>query len=345
MDRKKISIVSPCYNEEANVEQLYLQVKEVFETSLPQYDYEHIFIDNCSKDRTASIIKGIIAQDPRIKLIVNARNFGHIRSPHHALLQASGDAIMLMASDLQDPPTLIPEFVKKWEAGYKVVLGVKTESEESALMFAIRKFYYNFIGKVSEIELTKNCTGFGLFDKQVVEIIRQIDDPYPYFRGMVSDIGFESFKITYKQPKRRRGITKNNFYTLYDMAMLGITNHSKVPLRIATLLGFAMSGVSLIFAVGFFIAKLLFWSQFSLGTAPILIGLFFFSSVQLFFIGIIGEYIGAIHTQVQKRPLVIENERIGFESNALNSGRSQSASQAQSSPDPQSFQSRDANPV
>lgn len=309
---KFISIVTPCYNEEANVEELYLQVKGIFD-SMNGFVYEHIFIDNASKDSTLQILKKLAAHDENVKVIANARNFGHIRSPYHALLQARGDAVILLVADLQDPPAMILDFIKKWEEGYKVVLGVKTQSEESSLMFAIRKMYYNFINRVSEIELTKNNTGFGLYDKRVIEILRGIDDPYPYFRGLISDIGFESYKIEYLQPARKRGITKNNFYTLYDIAMLGITNHSKIPLRMAAMLGFLMSALSLGVAVIYFIAKLIFWNYFSMGTAPLIIGLFLFSSVQLFFIGIIGEYIGSIHTQVLKRPHVIEKERINFE--------------------------------
>ncbi|WP_261302637.1 glycosyltransferase [Paenibacillus andongensis] len=308
---KLLSIVTPCYNEEANVEELYRQVKEIC-SCLMGYTYEHIFIDNASKDETVSILKTLASQDPNVKVIVNSRNFGHIRSPYHALLQARGDAVILMVADLQDPPTMIRDFVQKWEEGYKVVLGVKNESEESRLMFAIRKLYYNFINKVSEIELTKNNTGFGLYDQQVIKVLRQIDDPYPYFRGLISDIGFESYKISYIQPSRKRGITKNNFYTLYDIAMLGITNHSKIPLRLAAMLGFAMSAVSFTVAIVYLLAKLMFWNYFVVGIAPLVIGLFFFSSVQLFFIGIIGEYIGSIHTQVMKRPLVIEKERVNF---------------------------------
>ncbi|MGO4345176.1 glycosyltransferase family 2 protein [Paenibacillus sp. MCAF9] len=309
---KFISIVTPCYNEEANVEEVYAQVKSVFDT-LSGYVYEHIFIDNASKDNTLKILKQMAQQDSNVKVIANARNFGHIRSPYHALLQSRGDASILLVADLQDPPTMIKDFIQKWEEGYKVVLGVKAQSEESALMFAIRKMYYNFINRVSEIELTKNNTGFGLYDAKVIEILRGIDDPYPYFRGLISDIGFESYKIEYIQPSRKRGVTANNFYTLYDMAMLGITNHSKIPLRMAAMVGFLMSAFSFIVAIIYFLAKLLFWNSFSVGTAPLVIGLFLFSSVQLFFIGIIGEYIGSIHTQVLKRPHVIEKERINFD--------------------------------
>lgn len=308
---KSISIVTACFNEEENVEPLYEKVKEVM-AELPDYRYEHIFIDNASQDQTVSILKRIAARDKNIKVIVNARNFGHIRSPYHALLQATGDLVMSIVADFQDPPELIPEFVKKWEEGYKIVIGVKTNSEESPVFFAVRKMYYSFVGRLSEIELVKNFTGFGLYDQQVIGVLREINDPYPYFRGLICDIGFERAVIEYLQPNRKRGFTKNNFYTLYDMAMLGITNHSKVPLRLATTLGFILAIFSLLVAVGYFIYKLVHWNNFNLGMAPIVIGLFFFSSVQLFFSGILGEYIGAIHTQVLKRPLVVEKERINF---------------------------------
>ena len=310
--KKLISVMMPCYNEAENVEQAYGEVRRIFE-NLPQYDYEHIFIDNASTDQTVDILKRLAAEDQRLKIIVNTRNFGHIRSPYHGILQAGGAAVICLASDLQEPPSLIPEFLKWWEQGFKMVRGVKSQSEESALMFTIRKMYYNFINRVSDIKLLKNSTGFGLYDRCVIEELRKIDDPYPYFRGLVSDIGFPSHEIEYTQPLRKRGISKNNFYTLYDIAMLGITNHSKVPLRLATMLGFAMAIASFLIAMGYLVAKLIFWDQFSLGTAPLIIGLFFLGSVQLFFIGIIGEYIGAIYTQVQKRPLVVEKERINFD--------------------------------
>jgi glycosyltransferase involved in cell wall biosynthesis len=252
------------------------------------------------------------ARDSKTKVILNTRNFGHIRSPYHGLLQGGGDAVIIMASDLQDPPEMIPAFIRKWEEGFKVVMGVKTKSEESAAMFAIRKLYYGLSGRLSDIKLITNFTGFGLFDRVVVAQLKHIDDPYPYFRGLIADLGYEAAELAFTQPRRKRGITKNNFYTLYDMAMLGVTNHSKVPLRLATMVGFLLSAVSLLIAVGYTLAKLFFWSQFALGTAPILIGFFFFMSVQLFFIGMIGEYVGAIHTQVLKRPHVIEKERLNF---------------------------------
>ncbi len=275
--------------------------------------YEHIFIDNASTDRTVEILKEIVAHDNRVKIIVNTRNFGHIRSHCHGLVQARGDAVISIVADLQDPPEMIADFIRKWENGYKIVIGVKEKSEESPFFFAVRKSYYNLIGKLSEISLIKNFTGFGLYDQKVIEIMRQIDDPYPYFRGLICDIGFERAEIPYIQPVRRRGFTKNNFYTLYDIAMLGITNHSKVPLRLATMTGFAVAFFSLLVAFGYFLVKLFFWNIFTLGFAPLVIGLFFFGSVQLFFIGIIGEYIGSIHTQVLKRPLVVEKERVNFD--------------------------------
>lgn len=309
---KKISIVTPCFNEEKNVEELYRGVKEIFR-QLPDYHYEHIFIDNCSTDQTVALLKEIAAQDPQVKIIINARNFGHIRSPFYGLLQATGDAVILMAADFQDPLELIPRFIEKWESGFPIVIGTKVQSHESAIMFAIRKFYYHLVARIANVRLIKNFTGFGLYDQSIIKILRQIDDPYPYFRGLISDIGFEIAEIPFVQPVRKRGITKNNFYTLYDIAMLGITSHSKVPIRLATMAGFALSAVSFFMALLFFVLKLLFWNSFSLGMAPILIGLFFFSSIQLFFIGLLGEYITSIHTLVQKRPLVIEKGRVNFE--------------------------------
>jgi glycosyltransferase involved in cell wall biosynthesis len=311
MNRKLISVVTPCYNEEGNVEELHRQIAAVFET-LPQYDWEHLYIDNASTDRTPQILRKLAASDPRVKVILNMRNFGHIRSPFYALLQARGDAIISMVSDLQDPPELISAFVQKWEEGYKVTLGQKITSDESPVFFAVRTAYYKLVRKLADIELIEHVTGFGMFDREVIEQFRKIDDPYPYGRGLISDLGYDVARIQYHQPARKSGITSNNFYTLYDMAMLGITNHSKVPLRLATLLGFAMSLLSLLAALGYLVYKLLFWDKFPVGQAPEVIGLFLFSSVQLFFTGVLGEYIGAIHTQVQHRPLVIEKERINF---------------------------------
>jgi glycosyltransferase involved in cell wall biosynthesis len=310
--KKLISIVTPCYNESENVDELVRRIRAVMD-GFPQYDYEHLLIDNASKDDTVEKIKRIAAEDQHIRLIANCRNFGHIRSPVHAIFQARGDAVISMASDLQDPPEMISEFLKQWEAGFKVVIGVKPKSRETPLMFLLRRSYYRLIGKMSDVPLIENFTGFGLYDREVIATIRSLDDPYPYFRGLIAELGYSRAEIPFEQPRRMRGVTKNNFYTLYDLAMLGITSHSKLPLRLATMSGFILSFISLLIAIGYGLAKLLFWNSFSLGMAPLVVGLFFFGSVQLFFIGLLGEYIGAIHTQVMKRPLVIEKERINFD--------------------------------
>ncbi|HNW90447.1 MAG TPA: glycosyltransferase family 2 protein [Bacteroidales bacterium] len=309
---KKISVLTPCFNEEENVEILCNEVKKVFD-GLPGYEYEHVFIDNNSQDKTVEILKEIAAQDKHVRIIVNVRNFGHIRSPYYGLLQVTGDCVIVMAADMQDPPEVIPALVEKWEQGYKIVTAVKKKSRENPVMFLLRKVYYNMLEKFSEGEQIKNFTGFGLYDRSFIEVIRRIDDPYPYFRGLISEVGFQISSVEYVQPKRLHGKTKNNFYTLYDIGMLGFVNHSKLPLRLASFIGFTVAIFSLLIAIGYLIYKLIYWNEFKLGTAPLVIGLFFFSSVQLFFIGIIGEYIGAIHTQVRKRPLVIEKERINFD--------------------------------
>jgi glycosyltransferase involved in cell wall biosynthesis len=307
-----ISIITPCYNEEGNAVELYRQVKAAFK-SIPGYTYEHIFIDNASSDGTVRELKEIAAKDRNLKIIVNTRNFGHIRSPHHALFQTRGKAVIAIASDLQDPPNLIPEFIRKWEEGFKIVMGVKPESDENWLIFRLRKAYYDLLGRIANIKLVKNFTGFGLYDREVIETLRKINDPYPYFRGLVADLGYEAATIEFRQPKRRRGVTHNNFFTLYDMAMLGITSYSRLPLRLATMLGFTMALASFLVALGYLVMKLVFWSRFTFGLAPLLIGIFFLGSVQLLFIGVIGEYIGSIYTQVQHRPLVIERERVNFD--------------------------------
>lgn len=310
-NKKLISVVTPCYNEEENVEELYVQVKAVF-AELPQYRYEHIFIDNASIDSTVAVLKKLAAADYNVKIIVNIKNFGHIRSPYYGLQQAHGDAVVLMASDLQDPPVMIKEFLQKWEEGKAIVVGVKNQSEENPLMFAVRKVYYNLIKKLSDIEQIKNFTGFGLYDQKFIAVLRTLKDPYPYFRGLITEVGFNRAEVSYVQPARKKGKTSNNFYSLYDLAMLGFVNHSKIPLRLASFIGFGMSVISFVVGVVYLVYKLLFWDRFEAGLAPLTIGIFLFSSIQLFFIGILGEYIGAIYTQVRERPLVIEKERINF---------------------------------
>jgi len=307
-----LSIVTPCYNEEANVGDLYGQVRAVLE-SLPGYTYEHIFIDNASTDATVARLRELVAQDSRVRIIVNARNFGHIRSPYYALLQGLGDAVILLAADLQDPPPVIAEFVRKWEEGFKIVAGVKTRSEEARLMYAIRSLYYRMVSALSGMNLLMHFTGFGLYDKRVIEVLRSIEDPYPYLRGLVSEIGFDVATVPFTQPRRKRGKTSNNFYSLYDMAMLGITSHSKVPLRVASMGGFLASALSAFVGFCYFVGKLLFWNKFELGLAPAVVGLFLMSSALLFFIGILGEYISVIHTHVRRLPLVVERERVNFE--------------------------------
>jgi len=309
--KKMISIVTPCFNEEENVEDLYEAIKNIM-AGYPNYEYEHIYIDNASTDKTQQILRALAAADFRVKVILNARNFGHIRSPFHGLLQAKGDAVIYMASDFQDPPELIPKLIEKWEQGSKTVVGVKNQSEETPLFFFVRRCYYRLVHSLADIDVIENFTGFGLYDKVVVDFCRTVKDPYPYFRGLISEIGFEIARVEFIQPTRKRGITKNNFYTLYDMAMLGFTSHTKVPLRLATMLGFAVSFVSFLLGLVYLVYKLLFWNHFSVGIAPLVIGLFFFGSIQLFFIGILGEYIGSIHTRVLNRPLVVEDERINF---------------------------------
>lgn len=311
---KKISIVSSCYNEEENIQILYERVKAQMEKYEGKYEWEQILVDNGSTDNSESLMRTLAQNDKRLKIIINSRNFGHIRSPYWAIINATGDAIIYMASDLQDPPELIPEFIEKWEQGYKMALAQKTGSKESPLMFCVRKMFYFFMKKIAddETEQLKQCTGFGLYDKEIIDIIRKIDDPYPYMRGLICDIGFEKALIPFTQPKREHGKTHNNFYTMYDNAMIGVVKHSKMPLRMAAFTGFIIGTLSLLAAAFYLIYKLMFWNTFDAGQAPLVIGLFFFSAVQLFFIGIVGEYVGAIYTRVNKRPVVVEKERINF---------------------------------
>ena len=308
---KKISVVSACYNEEDNVGELYNRLKNIL-NNLEDYAHEIIFIDNDSSDRTVEILKQFSSNDNKLKIIVNARNFGHLRSPHHALLEATGDAVIYIAADLQDPPELIEDFIRKWEEGFKIVAGVKTKSKESKLIFATRRFFYRMLNRLSENKQIENFTGFGLYDRKIIDIIRNIEDPYPYFRGIVSEVGYDVTIIEYIQQKRVKGISKNNLYTLFDLAMLGIINNSKVPLRMAIFVGMVSSLICFFVGLTYLVYKILFWNNFQPGVAPLVIGVFFFFSIQLIFIGILGEYIGAIYTQVRKRPLVVEKERINF---------------------------------
>ncbi len=311
-ERPLLSIVTPCFNEEDNVDELYRRIKAAI-AGLTKYEFELIFIDNHSQDGTVAKLKSLAASDPAVKIIVNARNFGHIRSPYYGILQSRGLATTYLASDLQDPPELIPEFIQYWEEGYKLVMATKPVSKGVAWVHALRKAYYLFLDGISDISVVSDSTGFGLYDRQVLDYLREIDDPYPFLRGLICELGYEIKTIPFAQPRRLRGISKNNLYTLYDIAMLGIVSHSKVPIRIAAFSGFAIGTLSVLAAFVFLILKLLFWNSFPLGIAPVVIGLFFLFGIQLMFIGILGEYIGSIHTYVQRRPVVVEKERINFE--------------------------------
>lgn len=309
---KKISVLTPCYNEEENVRDIYSGVKEQFETLKDKYQYEHIFIDNASTDATVSILREIAGNDKNVKVIVNARNAGFVRSTFYGLLQAFGDAVVFIEADLQTPPATILEFIKKWEEGAKVVVGVKKASHENFIMFRIRKFFYALISKMSDTPLISNFLGVGLYDQSFIELLRKIDDPYPYFRGLVAELGSDIEKVYYVQDVRKKGKTSFSFYKLYDLAMLGFVNYTKLPLRLASFAGFVIAFVCFIIMGYTLVMKLLYWDSYALGQAAISIGLFFFGGVQLIFLGLIGEYISAIYVHIRKRPLVIERERINF---------------------------------
>lgn len=317
---KKISIVVPCFNEEENVFPLSEAMLAMFQNDLSGYDYEIIFIDNDSQDRTREILREMCRKNPKIKAIFNAKNFGQFNSPYYGLLQMTGDCGILVAADFQDPIEMIPKFVKEWENGYKIVCGIKTSSKESKIMYFLRSCYYKMIKKLSQVEQIEHFTGFGLYDKKFIEVLKQLDDPTPFLRGIVAELGFRRKDVEYTQPKRRAGKTSNNLYRLYDAAMLSITSYTKVGLRLATFVGFFCAAISIAIAVLYLVMKLLYWERFTAGMAPILIGMFLLGSVQLFFIGMLGEYILTINSRVMKRPLVVEEERINFEENKNSAG-------------------------
>ena len=313
IERKLISITGGCYNEVGNLEELYHRCIKVVE-QFPQYDFEFIFSDNCSSDGTRELIRKLAAEDCRVKAIFNSNNFGHIRSPHYGMLQAKGDAVINLCTDLQDPPELIADMLLEWEKGSKVVIAVRKKSQNNVVMEAVRQGYYSLLEKVSgEKQVIRGFTGFGLYDRQFMDALKKYHDPYPYFRGLVSEIGFKRTEVPFVQEKRKHGKTKNNFFTLYDMAMTGFVNHTKLPLRLAVFSGFFIAFLSMLAALGYLIYKCCNWNSFQVGMAPLVIGLFFLSAIQLIFIGILGEYIGAIYTQVKNKPLVIEEERINFD--------------------------------
>lgn len=313
MANRKISVVSSCYNEGGNLLEFYRRLVTTM-SQFPKYSYEIIIADNCSTDDSRSILKDIAEKDKTFKVIFNSNNVGPNRSSYNALLHASGDAVVPMSSDLQDPPELISEFISKWEEGYLVVVAIKSQSNENPLMLLFRRCYYHFLAKISDYDhIIKNFTGFGLYDRKFIDALKKFHVPYPYLRGLVSEIGFRRTEVEFIQPVRKQGRSKSNWFFLYDTAMTGFVNHSKLPLRLATFSGFCLAGMSLLVALIYLVYKIMFWDTFSLGMAPLVTGLFFFSAVQLIFIGIVGEYVGAILTQVKGHPLAIEDEKINFD--------------------------------
>jgi dolichol-phosphate mannosyltransferase len=311
MSKKLITIVTPTYNEIENIDNLLQRIWAATD-GLSNYDFEILVIDNCSIDGTQERLRQLAQKDQRVKVIFNVRNFGHIRSPYYGILQSQGDATIYLASDLQDPPEMIPDILREWESGYKLVMAVKPVSKSRPMMHFLRRYYYRFIDQITDIDIIKDSTGFGLYDRAIINRLREIADPYPFLRGLICELGYEVKTIPFIQPRRLGGITKNNFYTLFDIAMLGIVSHSKLPIRIASFVGILLGVFSVLIAFVFLILKLLFWELFPIGSAPIVIGLFFLFGVQLLFIGVLGEYIASIHGYVQNRPIVVERERINF---------------------------------
>ena len=309
---KTISVLIPCYNEEENVEPIARAVTGILSKELPQYDYELVFIDNDSQDNTRRILRRLCGENPRIKAIFNARNFGQFNSPYHGLLQVTGDCVIAMVADFQDPVELIPQYVKAWEEGYKIVIGIKTSSKENPVMYWLRSCYYKTIRKLSDVEQIEHFTGSGLYDRECIEVLRKLDDPTPFLRGIVAELGYKRKEIPYEQPKRRAGKTHNNFYRLYDAAMLSVTSYTKAGLRLATFVGAISCGLSLAVAFAYLVMKLIWWDRFPAGMVPMLLGVLFLGSVQIFFIGMVGEYVLSINQRLMKRPLVIEEERLNF---------------------------------
>ena len=308
---KKISIVVPCYNEEENVEPISEAIIQQIE-KLQNYTYELVLIDNCSTDKTKEKIIQLCEKNKNIKAIFNAKNFGQFNSPYYAMLQTTGDCTILIAADFQDPVEMIPQFIQEWEAGYKIVIGIKKKSQENKLIYFLRSIYYKLIKKLSDTDQIEHFTGFGLYDKDFIQVLKKLEDPTPFLRGIVAELGYQRKEIPYEQPKRRAGKTHNTFYRLYDAAMLSFTSYTKIGLRLATFLGILIGVLSFIIGLVYLILKLIYWDRFAAGMVPLLIGIFFLGAVQLFFIGLLGEYILAINTRVMKRPLVIEEKRINF---------------------------------
>ena len=311
-NKKLISFVIPCFNEEGNVENISNAIIKLFDEELCKYNYEILFIDNDSKDNTRNIIRELCKNNHNIKAIFNVKNFGQFNSPYYGILNATGDAIVSIACDFQEPVELIPEFVKAWEQGYKIAIGVRKKSTDNILLRIFKNMYYQLIKKFSNVEQIKMFTGFGLYDREFIDILRKLDDPTPFFRGLVAELGYKIKQIPFNQGKRTQGKSSNNFYTLYDAAMLSFTSYTKIGLRLATFLGAIAFTISLIIAIVYLILKLLYWERYPAGMIPILLGMLFLGSVQILFIGLIGEYVLAINQRSMKRPLVVEEERINF---------------------------------
>lgn len=309
---KKISIIVPTYNEELNVQSLAEAIINEIVYNCPVYDYELVFIDNHSEDSTRAIIKKLCKENNKIKAIFNAKNFGQFNSPYYGMLQTTGDCTILICADFQDPVDMIHKFVQEWENGYKIVIGKKTASKEKRIMYHLRSVYYRLIKKFSDVEQIEHFTGFGLYDKDFIQVLRDLKDPTPFLRGIVAELGYKRLEIPYEQQKRRAGKTSNNLYKLYDAAMLSFTSYTKIGLRMATFMGFGLAAVSFFIALVYLVLKLIYWDRFIAGTTPILIGIFLLGSIQLIFIGLIGEYILSMNQRIMKRPLVIEEERINF---------------------------------
>lgn len=312
---KKVSILIPCFNEEENVGPMSEAIVELFTKKLPQYDYELLFIDNDSKDNTRPILREICANNKKIRAIFNAKNFGQFNSPYYGILQTTGDCVISMVCDFQDPIDLIPKYLEEWENGYKIVIGIKTSSKENPIVYHLRSLYYKIIKKFSDVEQIEHFTGSGLYDREFVEVLRDLKDPTPFLRGIVAELGYKRKEIPYEQPERRAGKTHNNWYSLYDAAMLSFTSYTKIGLRLATFLGMAIGFCSVVIAIVYLVLKIVFWDRFIAGTAPLMIGMFFLGAIQLFFLGFLGEYILSMNQRIMNRPLVIEEERINFDEN------------------------------
>ncbi len=312
MSKKTISVMIPCYNEEENARPIYEAVRDEILKNLPEYNYEILFIDNKSKDNTRAVIEEICKEDKNVKAIFNSKNFGQFNSPYYGILNTTGDCTVTICADFQDPVELIPVFVREWEKGYKIVIGRKTKSQENKLVYFLRGCYYKIIRKMSSVEMIEQFTGFGLYDKSFVDTMRELNDPIPFIRGIVAELGPERKEVEYEQPKRRAGKTSNNWYSLFDAAMLSFTSYTKVGMRVAEFFGFFIAAISFLIGIGFLVAKLIYWDSFAAGYAPIIITVFFMGGIQLAFLGFIGEYILSINTRVMNRPLVIEEKRINF---------------------------------